>query len=53
VTEELHKSLHPDSQLNAGMFENVFRSVDADGDGVLTCQEMELLFYLYSIQITH
>lgn len=32
-------------------FEKLFASIDADHDGVLSCVESELLFYLYSADV--
>jgi len=51
ATEELHKSLKPSTNFDQAMFDNVFTSIDGDKDNVLTCQELELLFYVYSARL--
>jgi len=50
-TEELHKALQPDTQFADEVFDDVFNSIDLDQDGKLSCKEVELLYYLYSLQV--
>jgi len=51
ATEELHKTLKPDSHFCDDIFNRVFASIDIDHDNMLTCQELELLFYMYSATV--
>jgi len=50
-TQQLHHSIQPDSEFCLEIFDIVFKDVDKDGDGVLSCKELELLYYLYSTRI--
>jgi hypothetical protein len=38
--------------LNEQSFDEVFVIVDRDADGKLSCREMELLYYLYTLQLS-
>jgi len=44
ATQELHKCVKPDSQFASQIFDTVFRKIDADNDGTLSCKEVELFF---------
>jgi hypothetical protein len=38
--------------LDADVFETLFAHVDGDHDNALTCQELELFYYLYAAEVT-
>jgi len=53
AAQQLHKALKgPEADLQPEVFENVFLSVDKDKDGQLSCKEVELFFYMYSVQVS-
>jgi len=49
--EQLHYCIAPDSEFCSDLFDNVFKTVDRDSDGILSCTELELLYYMYSANI--
>jgi len=51
AAQTLHQSIKPGSEFPTDVFENVFEAIDRDADGVLTCKELELLYYTYSTRI--
>jgi len=55
ATEQLHRPSTPEAvaptPFQNDIFEKLFSEVDYDSDGVLTCAESELLFYLYSSEL--
>jgi len=52
-TEELHKALMgTDHDFDQQIFEHVFQKIDRDSDGVLNCKELELFFYMYSVNVS-
>ncbi|PRP75599.1 hypothetical protein PROFUN_15644 [Planoprotostelium fungivorum] len=42
-----------ENHLNMDIFDRLFPLVDKDNDQMLSCQELETFFYLYSAQLTH
>jgi len=53
ATEELHKALMgTDHAFDHQTFEQVFQRIDRDSDGVLNCKELELFFYIYSVNVS-
>jgi hypothetical protein len=48
ATREMHKALCPGTDFDSELFQSLFSAVDQDGDSVLTCQQVDLLYYLYS-----
>jgi len=48
ATQILHQSIKPNSEFATEVFDNVFSAIDRDADGVLSCRELELLYYMYS-----
>ncbi len=50
-TQQLHRAILPETDFAADVFDTVFNDVDRDADGVLSCQELELLYYMYSTRI--
>jgi len=51
ATRILHNSINPETEFKADVFDSVFATVDRDADGILSCGELELLYYLYSANI--
>jgi len=51
ATQLIHQSIKPDSEFPTEVFENVFEAIDRDADGVLSCRELELLYYMYSTRM--
>jgi len=52
ATEELHKALMgTDHAFDISTFECVFQRIDQDSDGILNCKEVELFFYIYSVNV--
>jgi len=51
-TEEMHKTLRPNTDFASSLFDNLFEELDLNKDGSLSCKEVELLYYLYSMQLT-
>jgi len=50
-TQQLHYTILPESEFASDVFDTVFNDVDKDADGILTCKELELLYYMYSTRI--
>jgi len=48
ATAELHRCIS-EASFSEETFERIFRGVDRDSDGMLSCREMELFFYLYCV----
>jgi len=46
ATRILHSSIDPETEFKADIFDCVFATVDRDADGILSCSELELLYYL-------
>lgn len=38
-------------EFSAEKFDRIFQEVDRAGHGVLTCQQVEWFFYLYSVRV--
>jgi len=51
AVQHLHTSTRSDLPFATQVFENVFSSLDRDSDGILSCREVELLYYTYSTHI--
>jgi len=51
ATHILHQSINPDSEFANDIFNDVFEAIDRDSDGVLSCSELELLYYMYSTRV--
>jgi len=52
ATEELHRSIEPDLQFQNEKFEQLFAKFDKDNDGSLSCCELELFYYIYTLETT-
>jgi len=50
-TQMLHQSIKPDSEFATEVFNDVFEAIDRDADGILSCRELELLYYMYSTRM--
>jgi len=51
ATQQIHYSIAPDSEFVDSVFDHVFATVDRDSDGILSCRELELLYYMYSARM--
>ena len=51
AVEILHSNLKPGTSFPEETFNEVFNRVDTNLDGNLNCEEIDLLFYLYSLKV--
>jgi len=51
ATEKLHQSIDPNGSFIIDKFESLFRHLDKDSDETLSCRELELFYYLYTLEI--
>jgi len=51
ATAQLHTQFSSPIPFQSDIFEQLFATIDTDHDGVLSCVESELLFYLYSGEV--
>jgi len=51
AAQQLHNQFSTNIFFENETFEKVFAEIDHDHDGILTCAESELLFYLYSSEV--
>jgi len=51
ATAQLHTQVSSPISFQNDTFEQLFATIDTDHDGVLSCVESELLFYLYSAEV--
>jgi len=52
AVERLHQNMQPNTTFPEETFNQLFTSVDTNADGQLDCDQIDLLFYLYSLQVT-
>jgi len=50
ATEELHRSIEPDEAFQNERFDHMFSLLDKDHDGSLSCCELELFYYMYTLE---
>jgi len=50
ATEELHRSIEPDEVFQNEKFNRMFSTFDKDNDGSLSCSELELFYYMYTLE---
>jgi len=51
ATEQLHRTISPTESIKNETFEQIFKRIDKDSDGVLSCRELELFYYLYTLEV--
>lgn len=51
ASEQLQQAIAPNLEFPNTLFELLFAQIDRDSDGLLGCQEMELLYYLFSLEV--
>jgi len=52
ATEQLHKALQPNTDFASTLFDSLWSQFQKVQDDTLSCQDAELLFYLYSVEIS-
>jgi len=53
ATEALHHALKgTQTSFATELFDQLYKKVDIDNDGILSCKEVELFFYLYSVEVS-